>query len=211
MSMHSMRRLVSTLVLGSALFGATGAWATVEVAGVPLEESVTVAGVPLVLNGAGYRKRGYFKIDVTALYTTQKVTSIEALEKVAGPKRIQLTIQQDITGSQASRHFLIDFEAAAAPGEFAQLITEVSMIGDIYSSLPKIKKGDVVTPPPPLDWVPRQGPAGDAQRQRPDWSRCHLSLHEQRAAQQGDVAHVCRGPDPGGIARQPAGHLLQHA
>ncbi len=153
MNVQSLRRLILSLVLGATIFSASGAWASVEISGVPIEETATVAGISLPLNGAGFRKRGYFKIDVTALYTKQKVASIEALEKVSGPRRIQLTIQQDITGSQASRYFLIDFEASATPAEFAQLINEVSLIGDIYSSLPKIKKGDVIT----IDWIPGKG------------------------------------------------------
>ena len=150
MKMQSLRRIVSALVLGCAV---SGAWANVDVSGVSLEESVTVGGVPLHLNGAGYRKRGYFKIDVTAVYLQQKLTSLEAIEAAPGVKRVQLTIQQDVTGSQASRYFLIDFEASATPAEFAKLITEVSQVGDIYSSLPKIKKGDIVT----MDWVPGKG------------------------------------------------------
>ena len=150
MMIQTLRRLASALVLGCAV---TGAWATVDVSGVTLDETVTVAGVPLHLNGAGFRKRGYFKIDVTALYLQQKATTLEAVENAPGVKRVQLTIQQDVTGSQASRYFLIDFEASATPAEFAKLITEVSEVGDIYSSLPKIKKGDVVT----MDWVPGKG------------------------------------------------------
>ena len=150
MKMQTLRRLVSALVLGCAV---SGAWAEVDVSGVPLEETVTVGGVPLHLNGAGYRKRGYFKIDVTALYLQQKATTLEAVENAPGAKRMQLVIQQDITGSQASRYFLIDFEASATPAEFAKLITEVSQVGDIYSSLPKIKKGDIVT----MDWIPGKG------------------------------------------------------
>ena len=150
MKMQTLRRLVSALVLGCAV---NGAWATVDVSGVPLDETVTVAGVPLHLNGAGYRKRGYFKIDVTALYLQQKYNTLDAIEKAPGAKRIQLVIQQDVTGSQASRYFLIDFEASATPAEFGQLISEVSQIGDIYSALPRIKKGDVVT----MDWVPGKG------------------------------------------------------
>jgi len=148
--LQTLRRLASALVLGCAV---TGAWATVDVSGVSLDETVTVAGVPLHLNGAGFRKRGYFKIDVTALYLQQKYNTLDAIEKAPGAKRIQLVIQQDVTGSQASRYFLIDFEASATPAEFAQLISEVSQIGDIYSALPKIKKGDVVT----MDWVPGKG------------------------------------------------------
>jgi hypothetical protein len=150
MGIQSLRRIASALVLGCAV---SGAWASVDVSGVPLEETVTVGGAPLKLNGAGYRKRGYFKIDVTALYLQQKATTLEAAENAPGVKRVQLVIQQDITGSQASRYFLIDFEASATPAEFAKLITEVSQVGDIYSSLPKIKKGDIVT----MDWIPGKG------------------------------------------------------
>jgi hypothetical protein len=57
MKMQTLRGLVSALVLGCAM---SGAWAAVEVSGVPLDETVTVNGVPLQLNGAGFRKRGYF-------------------------------------------------------------------------------------------------------------------------------------------------------
>src|ERR1700712_3451802 len=106
MKMQSLRRIVSALVLGCAV---AGAWAAVDVSGVPLEETVTVAGVPLKLNGAGFRKRGYFKIDVTAVYLQQKATTLDAVENLPGVKRVQLVIQQDVTGSQASRYFLIDF------------------------------------------------------------------------------------------------------
>ena len=148
--MQSLRRIVSALVLGCAV---SGAWANVDVSGVSLDDNITVGGVPLHLNGAGFRKRGYFKIDVTAVYLQQKQTSLEAIENTPGVKRVQLVIQQDVTGSQASRYFLIDFEASATPAEFAKLITEVSQVGDIYSSLPKIKKGDVVT----MDWIPGKG------------------------------------------------------
>jgi hypothetical protein len=150
MKMQSLRRIVWALVLGCAV---SGAWANVDVSGVSLDEAVTVGGVPLKLNGAGFRKRGYFKIDVTAVYLQQKLTSLEAIENAPGVKRVQLAIQQDVTGSQASRYFLIDFEASATPAEFAKLITEVSQVGDIYSSLPKIKKGDIVT----MDWIPGKG------------------------------------------------------
>ena len=150
MKMKNLRGLACTLLLGSAL---SGAWAAIDVSGVPVDETITVAGTPLTLNGAGFRKRGYFKVDVTALYTTQKVSSVEALEKLPGTKRLELIIQQDISGSQASRYVLIDFEASATPAEFAQLINEVSQIGGIYSALPKIKKGDIVA----IDIIPGKG------------------------------------------------------
>jgi hypothetical protein len=126
---------------------------TIDIAGTPIEETAVVAGQTLTLNGAGYRKRGYFKVDVTALYMQGHHNTMEAIEKAPGAKRLQLVLQQDITGAQASRYFLTDFEASAQPMEFAQLINEVSQIGGIYSSIRQIKKGDVVT----IDVVPGKG------------------------------------------------------
>ena len=150
MNFRTLGRILSALVLGCTL---TASWASVEVQGVALDETVTVGGQQLLLNGAGYRKRGYFKIDVTGLYAQARFTTLEALEKAPGAKRIELAMLQDISGSQASKYFLIDFEASATPQEFAQLINEVSEVGAVYSALPKIKKGDVIN----LDWVPGKG------------------------------------------------------
>ena len=150
MTFRTLGRILSALVLGCTL---TASWAAVDVQGVSLDETVTVGGQQLLLNGAGYRKRGYFKIDVTGLYAQARFTTLEALEKAPGAKRIELAMLQDISGSQASKYFLIDFEASATPQEFAQLINEVSEVGAVYSALPKIKKGDVIN----LDWVPGKG------------------------------------------------------
>jgi hypothetical protein len=150
MTFRTLGRILSALVLGCTL---TATWASVEVQGIPLDETVTVAGQQLVLNGAGYRKRGYFKVDVTAVYAQAKYTTLEALEKAPGAKRLELAMLQDISGAQASKYFLIDFEASATPQEFAQLINEVGEVGAVYGALPKIKKGDVIN----LDVVPGKG------------------------------------------------------
>jgi hypothetical protein len=150
MDKRTIRRAACALLASVA---SMAAMASVDIGGVPVDETAVVDGKTLVLNGAGYRKRGYFKVDVTALYLQGRYATLDAIEKAPGAKRLQLILQQDITGTQASRFFLTDFEAAATPQEFAQLITEVSQVGAIYSALPKIKKGDVVT----MDVVPGKG------------------------------------------------------
>ena len=145
-----MRRWLMVLALW--LSGMPWAMA-LEIEGMPIEESVVVNGTKLTLNGVGWRKRGYYKVDVTALYLTQKQTTVEGVEAAPGPKRLQLVILQEISGATASRYFLADFQAAATPAEFRQLIIEVAQVGAIYSSLPKLKKGDVVT----MDIIPGKG------------------------------------------------------
>jgi hypothetical protein len=67
-----------------------GSWA-VEVEGVEIPDSVTVADTSLQLNGAGVRTKMFFDIYVGALYLPSKAaTTAEALE-MAGPKQVTMT------------------------------------------------------------------------------------------------------------------------
>lgn len=150
MIQQTIRRALAAVL---TVLATSTTFANVEVSGVSLDESVTVAGQTLKLNGAGFRKRGYFKVDVTALYLQTPANTVEAVEKIGGVKRLVIILQQDITGAQASRYFLTDFEASAQPMEFAQLINEVSQVGGIYSSIRQLKKGDTVA----LDVIPGKG------------------------------------------------------
>lgn len=132
---------------------ASPAQAAVELEGVELPETVMAYGQKLVLNGAGVRKRGYFKADVTALYLPEKRTTADAIFKLNGIRRIQLNILREFTSTTISRIFLSDFKQAATEEEFKKLINAVGLIGAAYSNVKRVVKGDVVN----LDWVPGQG------------------------------------------------------
>ena len=125
----------------------------VELEGVELAPTVTAYGQKLVLNGAGVRKRGYFKADVTALYLPEKTTSAEAIFKLDGVRRIQLNILRRFTSSTITRIFLADFKDHATDEEFKRLIGPIGLIGAAYSNVKEVVKGDVVN----LDWVPGRG------------------------------------------------------
>ena len=125
----------------------------VELEGVELAPTVTAYGQKLVLNGAGVRKRGYFKADVTALYLPEKTTSAEAIFKLDGVRRIQLNILRRFTSSTITRIFLADFKEAATEEEFKRLIGPIGQIGAAYANVKEVVKGDVVN----LDWVPGRG------------------------------------------------------
>ncbi|MEY2838753.1 MAG: hypothetical protein RJB60_1052 [Pseudomonadota bacterium] len=127
--------------------------ADVELEGVALEDSVMVGGKKLVLNGAGVRRRGYFKADVTALYLPEKRTTPEAIFKLDGYRRIQLNILREFTSSTISRIFIADFKQAATEEEFKKLIEVVGQIGSAYANVKRVVKGDVVN----LDWAPGKG------------------------------------------------------
>ena len=139
---------------------ATGAWTgpahaadglTVE--GYPVEPTMTVAGVKLTLNGAGVRKRGYFKTEMGAVYLTEKLHSHEEIFRANGPKRIRLVLLQNITPQMAARYFLSDFKMSSTEEEYKSLLTEVGILGNVYGSLNKLAKGDIVD----VDWIPGTG------------------------------------------------------
>lgn len=147
------RQLLAGAAASTLLPWATPANAAVELEGVELAESVTAYGHKLVLNGAGVRKRGYFKADVTALYLPEKRTTAEAIYKLDGIRRIQLNILREFTSSTITRIFLADFKQSATEEEFKRLIGPIGQIGAAYSNVKRVSKGDVVN----LDWVPGLG------------------------------------------------------
>ncbi len=125
----------------------------VEVEGMQIDDQVTVGGVRLQLGAAAPRKRGYFKTDVMALYTTDKKVTPESFYKPNGPRRMTLTLLRDLPSATISRYFIGDFEQVATDAEFKQLINEVGKTGAIYGSLNRVLKGDVVA----IDWIPGKG------------------------------------------------------
>jgi hypothetical protein len=144
-----------TLIAAAALLCAPCAWSTVigDVEGVPIEDSYLVDGGKLVLNGAGIRKRAYFKTDVSSVYLTEPRNTPEGIESAPGPKRLQLVLVRDIPGSAISRYFIVDFKAVATDAEFKQLINEIGLLGEIYSKIRQVNKGDVIN----IDWTPGKG------------------------------------------------------
>lgn len=125
----------------------------VEVEGMQIDDQVTVGGVRLQLGAAAARKRGYFKTDVMALYTTDKKVTPESFYKPNGPRRMTLTLLRDLPSATISRYFIGDFGQVATDAEFKQLINEVGKTGAIYGSLNRVVKGDVVA----IDWIPGKG------------------------------------------------------
>jgi Chalcone isomerase-like len=148
------RRQFMVSAAGAALLPlASPAQAAVTLEGVTLDETIMVGSRKLVLNGAGVRRRGYFKADVTALYLPEKRTTPESIFKLDGYRRIQLNILRDFTSSTISRIFISDFKQAATEEEFKKLIEVISLVGGAYSNVKRVTKGDVVD----LDWVPGKG------------------------------------------------------
>ena len=79
--MNVLKKLLLVILLMSS-FGTAMA---VELAGVKVEEAMSLKGNPLILNGAGIRYKAIFKVYVASLYLGKKASTPE--EVLAQPDR----------------------------------------------------------------------------------------------------------------------------
>lgn len=147
--MFSLQQGLASLVLCLVAFAAQA----VEIEGMQIDDQVTVGGVRLHLNSAAPRKRGYFKTDVMALYSTENKITPDTFYHPKGPRRMTLVLLRDLPSATISRYFIGDFEQVATSAEFKQLINEVGKTGAIYGSLNRVVRGDVIA----IDWIPGKG------------------------------------------------------
>ena len=155
MNIPCLRRPLSALVLGlAALLGPAAALAnTVELAGVTLDERITVAGKPLQLNGAGIRYKAVFKVYTAGLYLEKKATTPDQVWDQPGPKRMTITMLRDIDSAELGKLFSRGMEDNMEKGSFAKLIPGVMRMSQVFSKHKVLKAGETFV----LDWVPGTG------------------------------------------------------
>jgi hypothetical protein len=141
-------------VFAALMIGATSAYAsTIEINGVKIPNSVTVAGTSLQLNGAGTRYKGPFKIYVADLYTTQKVNSLDELIAAPGPKRLTLTMLREVESGPFGKLLTRGVEDNVPKNEMSKLVPGLIRMGDIFTSVKVQNVGDVIY----MDWIPGTG------------------------------------------------------
>lgn len=126
---------------------------TIDIAGVKVEDSATVAGTKLQLNGAGIRYKGPFKVYVAELYTTKKIASLEELLAAPGPKRMELVMTRDIEAGPFGKLLTRGMEDNNPKAEMSKLVPGLIRMGDIFTVNKVLVPGDVIT----LDWIPGTG------------------------------------------------------
>ena len=127
--------------------------ATVDVAGVQLEDRITVNGSPLQLNGAGVRYKAVFKVYTAGLYLGQKATTTEQVLAAPGPRRMTITMLRDIDSAELGKLFSRGMEDNMDRAAFSKLIPGVLRMSQIFADYKKLTKGDTFH----IDWVPGTG------------------------------------------------------
>ena len=127
--------------------------ATVEVAGVKLANPVTVAGKPLVLNGAGVRYKAVFRVYTAGLYLETPARTTDAVLGQPGPKRMTITMLRDIDSAELGKLFARGMEDNLEKGRFSRLVPGVIRMSQVFSTHKTLKTGETFE----LDWIPGTG------------------------------------------------------
>lgn len=135
-----MKHLLIALVLTLAAAGQSPA---LEVAGVPLEQSVTAQGQQLKLNGYGIRKKFFVKVYIGSLYSSKRLDSAADALRDSGNKLIRMNFlhskvekekiveafgegfannSPDLAGSPEVKKFLALFTADFNRGDVVDLL-----------------------------------------------------------------------------------------
>lgn len=127
--------------------------AAAEVAGVKFADTVKVAGKDLQLNGLGVRTKFIIKVYAAGLYLQEKQSTVDAVMKAEGPRRMQLVMMRDITSDDFGNAFMSGLNNNVSAADKSKIITQISKFGEMFALLESLKKGDVLD----LDWIPGTG------------------------------------------------------
>lgn len=149
--MHILRFLATSAL--ALLIGAAAQASTIDIAGVKVEDSATVAGTKLQLNGAGIRYKGPFKVYVAELYTTKKVASLEELIAAPGPKRMVLVMTREIEAGPFGKLLTRGMEDNNPKAEMSKLVPGLMKMSELFTIHKNFVPGDTIL----MDWTPGTG------------------------------------------------------
>ena len=148
-----MPKALRNLLIAVGLCWSTAAFAAVELSGIKVQDSITVADTKLQLNGAGIRYKGPFKVYVGDLYTTRPVKSLDELIAAPGPKRLSMTFLREMNSAEFGKLLTRGMEDNVSKSELSKIIPGMIKMGDIFAANKSFSPGDVCA----LEWDPAKG------------------------------------------------------
>lgn len=125
-----------------------------EVAGVTFPEAVEASpGAPLVLNGAGIRKRAFFDVYAMGLYLPSKKAAAADAVALAGPKRVAIHMLRDVGADQFADALADGMKDNHGDAEYRALEGRLQQLVSIMNQMKEAKKGMQIV----LDWMPGSG------------------------------------------------------
>jgi Chalcone isomerase-like len=136
-----MRREWMIMAMALVLAGPAAA---AEVGGVKLDDSTSVGGATLVLNGAGIRSRMMFKVYVGALYVPAKSRDLAGV-LAKSPRRVQMTLLRNVGADDLVSALVDGIKANHSAAEVAAVQARIDQLVAMMKGIGEAKTGDVVT------------------------------------------------------------------
>ena len=124
-----------------------------EIAGVTIPDTAQLSpdGTTLVLNGAGVRRKFFFKIYVAGLYLPSRQTSSVAIGKLPGPKRVRMHfLYKEVDREKLITGWEEGFANNLDSDSLAQLRSRLTQFNQLMSNM---RQGDLID----LDFLPEEG------------------------------------------------------
>ena len=124
-----------------------------EVAGVDLPETIQLSpdSAPLLLNGAGIRKKFFVKVYVAGLYLPSQQTSTEAIVSLPGSKRVRMHfLYKEVERKKLVSGWQEGFENNLDSTNLEQLAPRLTKFNQLFRSM---HRDDVID----LDYLPEEG------------------------------------------------------
>jgi len=110
-----------------------------EISGVKLEEQIQPGN--LILNGAGLRKRLFFKVYAIGLYLQKKTGDAEEAVASPGPKRVAIHMLRNVGAAEFSEALAEGIRANHSEAEAKALEPRVQALAALMAELQEAKKG----------------------------------------------------------------------
>ncbi len=149
-SKYRRKALLAVMFFAAA---ASQASAAVDVAGIKYEDSLTVGGKELLLNGAGVRNKFVIKVYAAGLYLQKPETTVDGVLKAEGPRRVRLVMMRDLSSEDLGIAFMAALAANVSEEDQSKVITQISKYGELFGQVGMLKKGDIID----TDWLPGVG------------------------------------------------------
>jgi hypothetical protein len=136
--------MLNIIVFVFATLVATASIASVEVAGVKFENTVSAGGQELVLNGAGVRSRFVVKVYAAGLYVSQKSSNAKSIVEAKTARRIQMVMLRDLTADQLADALKDGIDNNASQAELDAIKGEIDALLNVMRAMKEAKKGQTV-------------------------------------------------------------------
>ncbi len=131
------------------------AHAAVDVAGVKFEDAARIGEQTLTLNGAGVRKKFFFKVYAAGLYLPHKADATSAVLAQTGAKRIDIETLRDLTAKQFTDALEEGLEKNLSAAELAALQPQIKQFVGNLLAVESAKEGTRIL----IDYLPGSGTA----------------------------------------------------